>query len=200
MEAVLSLLFFTIFSPSTRHRTILWRGWEEGGSLASALLCSPFLLWPVGEQARKTPFHSTPLPPSAGRRDGVAGEEPAGEVRPAAQEPLRGGPAPMARRRLRRQEPAPPLPHGRRPRLAPTERAQATIRPGTLPYSTLPYPALPPPTTTVHPHPPPDGGFPPCRRRLSPTTTLLAWCLQRPSRLPHLPPSLFVRPRSLLLS
>jgi hypothetical protein len=67
----------------------------------------------------------------AGDRDGVAGEGPAGEVRPAAQEPLRGGPAQMARRRLRRQEPAPPVPHGRRPRHAPPERPQAPIHPGT---------------------------------------------------------------------
>ena len=52
MEAVLSLLFFTIFSPSTRHRTILWRGWEEGGSLASALLCSA-LLSSCGQWASK---------------------------------------------------------------------------------------------------------------------------------------------------
>lgn len=60
------------------------------------------------------------------------GEVPAGQLRPAGQEPLRGGAAPLAlrRRQPRRQEPSPPLPPRARPRPAPPGRRQAPLRPG----------------------------------------------------------------------
>ncbi|KAL5647333.1 hypothetical protein ACJX0J_041688, partial [Zea mays] len=89
---------------------------------------------PIRRVPPQTPAASAPpapsilLSPSASAASGRMSRRPCRRSSTCCpRTPLRGGPAQMARRRLRRQEPAPPVPHGRRPRHAPPERPQAPI-------------------------------------------------------------------------